>query len=93
MFSFLFQIGKYSHVGSHPFIYIQGAASRGSPTKSSKLIELLTTKSPVAKEEANGESNEESASRKEKSTGENGVEQGGENGQQNDDESTSDPIR
>eukprot|EP00795_Rhopilema_esculentum_P008114 gene8114-14031_t len=44
------QIGKYSHVGSHPFVYIHGAASRASPTKSLKLIELLTTKSPDPEE-------------------------------------------
>ena len=37
---------KYSHVGSHPFVYKHGAASRASPTKSLKLIELLTAKSP-----------------------------------------------
>ena len=47
---FQFQIGKYSHVGSHPFVYIHGAASRASPTKSLKLIELLTTKSPDPEE-------------------------------------------
>ena len=91
VYVYYLQIGKYSHVGSHPFIYIQGAAARASPTKSSKLIELLTTKSPVTKEDVNKENkevNQQPVKREEISNGQNG-----DNRQQVEDESTSDPIR
>eukprot|EP00794_Sanderia_malayensis_P011927 gene11927-13162_t len=54
------EIGKYSKIGSHPFVYIHGASSRASPTKSVKLIELLTTKQ---KEEPSPTENEDNQSK------------------------------
>lgn len=83
----MFQIGKYSHVGSHPFIYINGAASRASPTKSLKLIELLTKKPTVSKEEESKENHSELSQTDEK------TEDTGVDGYQVEGESATDPIR